>query len=104
LVSPFRRYPAGTSAAAALLGLPLGPAAAFDDMMAFAARRSSVWQPDAVPILKGEQHPPLLLQQSPRSRTRFSHACFAGRVMSGLRRFAPRPRTAARCSPTATPR
>jgi len=35
-------------------------------------------------------------QQSFRSRTRFSDACFAGRVMSGLRRFAPRPRTAAR--------
>jgi hypothetical protein len=53
-------------------------------------------------VLLGDQgkryrtSPPLLLQQSPRSRTRFSHACFAGRVMSGLRRFAARPRTAAR--------
>ncbi len=44
----------------------------------------------------GGCRPPLLLQQSPRSRTRFSHACFAGRVTSGLRRFAPGPRTAAR--------
>jgi hypothetical protein len=33
---------------------------------------------------------------SPRSRTRFSHACLAGRLMSGLRRFAPKPRTAVR--------
>ena len=53
-------------------------------------------------VLSGDQgkryrtSPPLLLQQSPRSRTRFSHAFFAGRVMSGLRRFAPRRRTAAR--------
>jgi hypothetical protein len=29
-------------------------------------------------------------------RTRFSHARFAGRVMSALRRFAPRPRIAVR--------
>src|SRR5215831_9298452 len=43
--------------------------------------------------IEREQHPPLLLQQSPRSRTRLSHACFAGRVMSGLRR-ALRPETA----------
>ena len=53
-------------------------------------------------VLSGDQgqryrtSSPLLLQQSPRSRTRFSHACFAGRVMNGLRSFGPRPRTAAR--------
>jgi len=53
-------------------------------------------------VLLGDQgkryrtSPPLLLRQSPRSRTRFSHAFFARRVMSGLRRFAARRRTAAR--------
>ena len=48
-----------------------------------------------VTLFSGD-HPPLLLQQNSRSRTRFSHACSAGRVMSGLRRFAPRPRIAVR--------
>src|SRR5262249_17499065 len=33
-----------------------------------------------------------------------TNLCFAGRVMSGLRRFAPRPCTAAHCSPTAAAR
>jgi hypothetical protein len=55
------------------------------------AREQRRWHCEAERL--GGGHPPLLLQQSPRSRTRFSHACFAGRVMSGLRRFEHESRT-----------